>query len=324
MESESSKPVTSLPTDLTREKPSLDDNGMFCFSIGIFVAAGGALVVNTIVISAVLKTPDLRQKNSSKMILSFLVSSILIVSTAMTVIALSWYEEGKYIHPSVMAVLFALVWDFVIARNLTSCTLALTRLSSMLWPFTYQRIMKDKSIFFVLAPWLLSALLGIPALYGVLGVPNIKTFEYVYPPNQTVLHEIAMKTYVFVSIGVPVIVTCIAYGIMFYKVSKVKRSGSVTQGVPTNHHISKWRSGVTRALLANLTSILCFNIPHILVHMTNLNKESAILPVIHLLYALQYILDPMMFVIFAQQYRQACVHLFRGGNPEMSRVSDES
>ncbi|XP_068238701.1 D(1)-like dopamine receptor [Palaemon carinicauda] len=278
------------------------------FSICLFITCTMALIANAFMIASIIKSRTLRRKRSSHFTVSFLLSSASTAVSCMNIVGLSWIddanEEHEKISSFVWTVLFGLLWNFGIAHYFTSCALALTRLMAMAWPVKYQKLMSTKiSNFLVGLPWFFSVFVCLPAFYGVLGKPDSKMYEYT--PGQKRSDKIWAMAYMATSVGGPVMIACVSYIVMFIMATGSQCEDN-SQGRNSGHRISQWQSGITRALLANLIIQLSCNIPHAVCHAVDgLNKNPVFKATVHVICSVQYILDPLMFFIVAQEYRKA-------------------
>ncbi|XP_064115035.1 uncharacterized protein LOC135221132 isoform X2 [Macrobrachium nipponense] len=294
------------------ETSTVVTDSLLPFSITLFLTSTMAIAANTFMIASTIKSKALRRKRSTHFTVNFLISSASTAISCLNIVGLSWIdnsaEEDAKISPFVWTVLFGLLWNFGISHYFTSCTLALTRLMAMMWPLKYQRLMSSKIAgVLIIFPWMFSGFICMPAFYGVLGKPDSKMLEFT--PSYKRSEKVRAMAYMATSVGGPVVIACIAYAAMFIQATR-SQSATNSHEFGNHHHISQWQSGLTRALLANIIIHLSCNIPHAIIHaVDSFNKNHVFKATIHVICSVQYILDPLMFFIVAQEYRKAGLEL---------------
>ncbi|XP_066962222.1 melanocortin receptor 4-like [Macrobrachium rosenbergii] len=299
-------------TDLLhgRDAATMTDS-ILPFKISTIFTSTMALAANVLMVVSIIKSKTLRKKWSTHFTVSFLISSAASALSSMSVVVLSLIDssaEEERTSSSVSTVLFGLLWTFGISHYFTSCALALTRLMAMMWPVKYQKLMSSKVAgFLIVLPWMLAALICIPAFCGVMGKPDTKTVEY--KPGHTRSENITAMAYMATTVGGPVLTACSAYVAMFIQASRSQSATSFHEH-HNSHHISQWKNGITRALLANIIIHISCNIPHAICHaVDSFNRDHVLKAAIHFMCTVQFMLDPLMFFIFAQEYRKASLEL---------------
>ncbi|XP_066961986.1 protein trapped in endoderm-1-like [Macrobrachium rosenbergii] len=319
MQSSSSSPVSQDTESLHGRDAATMTDSILHFKISICLANVVALAANAFMVVSIIKSKTLRKKRSTHFIVSFLLSSAASALGSMDAVVLSLIdssvEEEKTSSSAWSTVLFGLVWTFGISHYFTSCALALTRLMAMMWPVKYQKLMSSKVAgFLIVLPWMLAALICIPAFFGVMGKPDTKTLEY--KPGHTRSENVTAMAYMATTVGGPVLTACSAYVAMFIQASR-SQSATRSHEHHNNHRISQWKNGITRALLASIIIHVSCNIPHVICHaVDSFNNDHVLKAAIHFIYTVQFILDPLMFFIFAQEYRKASLELL---NPTFRR-----
>ncbi|XP_066961985.1 thyrotropin-releasing hormone receptor-like [Macrobrachium rosenbergii] len=327
---QSLSPPAPADADLVDEETSTaGTDSLLPFSIALFLTCTMALAANIFMIASIINSKTLRRKRSTHFTVSFLISSASTALSCLNIVGLSWIdsseEEDEEISSFVWTVLFGLLWNFGISHYFTSCALALTRLMAMMWPLKYQKVMSSRiANVLIIFPWMFSGFICMPAFYGVLGKPDSKMFEFT--PGYKRSEKVRAMAYMATSVGGPVVIACIAYVAMFIQATR-SQSATDSHELGNNHHISQWQSGLTRALLANIIIHLGCNIPHAICHaVDSFNKNPVFKATIHVICSVQYILDPMMFFIVAQEYRKAGLELlncvFRRGQRSVPTASE--
>lgn len=74
----------------------------------------------------------------------------------------------------------------------------------------------------------------------------------------------------------------------------------------------QWDDHVTRTILVIFLILVCCSVPHLVVHMRHLyERHPAAWLMLHLVFWLQFCLDPIVYVTVSRQYRAACADTVR-------------
>ncbi|XP_042231227.1 uncharacterized protein LOC121872506, partial [Homarus americanus] len=118
--------------------------------------------------------------------------------------------------------------------------------------------------------------------------------------------------HVFFTFILPTIFTSVCYVHMYIKVrhSREARLGrrrckSVTE-IAEDNVLRQWDDHVTRTIFVIFVVLLSCSLPHIIIHIYHLhNKFPSVWVLLHLIFWLQFCVDPIVYVTMSQQYRNA-------------------
>ncbi|XP_042855671.1 protein trapped in endoderm-1-like [Penaeus japonicus] len=247
-------------------------------------------------------------------------------------IQIQWY--GRVLMPQWVCILgFALGLTFSQVHLHTLCAIAFNRLVAVVWPAKYKRLMQVKVVKVYLALlWFYSALLWLPLTFG--GPSRL-----VYVPKELMVsmkdespHKITKAVHVFITYLLPIMITSVCYVVMYFKVrqsrrrrpgvrSKAADEASCSDGTNV---MRQWDDHVTRTILVIFVLLLVCSVPHLVIHVLHLHtKYPEAWLLLHVVFWLQFCLDPIIYVLMSQHYRLACLEYLQKLFPGMNtfRVS---
>ncbi|XP_064083073.1 uncharacterized protein LOC135199086 [Macrobrachium nipponense] len=288
-----------------------------------------SMTANIFMIISIYKSEKLCKNGCTKLIMSFLSSSAFAclcgsVSTTAMLVENSRDEHSKY-PDEVWIVLFALNRGAVAAHLSTSSTMALIRMISVVWPVNYRSLNCSSAIYcFIVAPWVYSTVMFVLPLFQVIGVPDPSTYRYKIAEGETNLQKSWRITYILAYILIPFTLIYASYMIVFCKVHGLKRGngsdGSQDHGLNNRPPISQWQEVVARAALANIIVQTVTYFPMIIG--STLSLGTLFSRICRTIFILQYIFNPVSFVMFSEDYRCACKKVLKCFFPQDSAQSD--
>ncbi|XP_037787754.1 protein trapped in endoderm-1-like [Penaeus monodon] len=250
-------------------------------------------------------------------------------------IQIQWY--GRVLMPEWVCIFgFALGLTFSQVHLHTLCAIAFNRLVAVVWPAKYKRLMQAKVVKVYLALlWFYSALLWLPLTFGGPG-------RLVYVPKELMVSmkdDSPRKTgkafHVFLTYLLPIMITSVCYIVMYFKVRQTRRrrpgartkAGDEANLSEGTNVMRQWDDHVTRTILVIFVLLLVCSVPHLVIHVLHLHaKHPQAWLLLHVVFWLQFSLDPIIYVLMSQHYRLACLEFLQKVFPGMNtfRVSTES
>ncbi|MPC29562.1 G-protein coupled receptor moody [Portunus trituberculatus] len=123
--------------------------------------------------------------------------------------------------------------------------------------------------------------------------------------------------HVFFTYMLPILFTSMCYIIMYIKVRYSRRSRQVRAARKNvanvdDDAVRQWDDHVTRTILVIFVFMVLCCVPHLVVHIRHLyDRHPAAWLLLHLVFWLQFCIDPLVYVTISCQYRAACAETAR-------------
>nr|XP_027214774.1 protein trapped in endoderm-1-like isoform X4 [Penaeus vannamei] len=248
-------------------------------------------------------------------------------------IQIQWY--GRVLMPEWVCIFgFALGLTFSQVHLHTLCAIAFNRLVAVVWPAKYKQLMQAKVVKVYLGLlWIYSALLWLPLTFGG---------RLVYVPKELMVSmkdDSPRKTgkafHVFLTYLLPIMLTSVCYIVMYFKVRQTRRrrpgartkAGDEASLSDGTNVMRQWDDHVTRTILVLFVLLLVCSVPHLVIHVLHLHaKHPQTWLLLHVVFWLQFCLDPIIYVLMSQHYRLACLEYLQKVFPRMNtlRISSGS
>ncbi|XP_066962223.1 melanocortin receptor 5-like [Macrobrachium rosenbergii] len=172
----------------------------------------------------------------------------------------------------------------------------------MMKPVKYKILIAAYKIeYLIIILWTFSIANGLPVYYGVLNKSDLKN-----PVVQ--LLSLVYVTYTFI---IPCIASWAAYIKMFVEAYRGRRMDASQGTEEARHRVSQWENEITRTLLVIIVVQTACSVPHMIYHMIACFKDvSSGSDAIHTIQCIQFLVDPLVFVTRAREYRNAVVQMF--------------
>ncbi|XP_047483541.1 G-protein coupled receptor moody-like [Penaeus chinensis] len=250
-------------------------------------------------------------------------------------IQIQWY--GRVLMPDWVCIFgFAVGLTFSQVHLHTLCAIAFNRLVAVVWPAKYKRLMQAKVVKVYLALlWTYSALLWLPLTFGGPGRLVFVPKELMVSMKDDSLRKTGKAFHVFLTYLLPIMITSVCYIVMYFKVRQTRRrrpgartkagdDASLSDGTNV---MRQWDDHVTRTILVIFVLLLVCSVPHLVIHVLHLHaKHPQAWLLLHVVFWLQFSLDPIIYVLMSQHYRLACLEFLQKVFPGMKtfRVTTES
>nr|XP_045584703.1 somatostatin receptor type 5-like [Procambarus clarkii] len=313
------KPETEVESQY--RQPMLTLTAVFVFLIAIVGTIGNFLAVLSLMLSK-----KLRQSPSTTFMVNLPACLLPVCMIGMPMFGggcLQVHYHGRVTYPEWLTlVAYTLGLTLSQVHLHTICALALNRLLAVMYPALYKRIMQRRNVtIYMIVLWLYSALLWVPLSFGVFGQLVFEEKELMVSlkkDSNCKASRARRAVHVFFTYVLPILFTSGCYILMYIRLRhspqgkkmRVRRK-SVSEAAE-DRTLRQWDEQVTRTILVIFLVLLTCSVPHIVIHVLNLydTLPTAWL-LFHVVFWLQFCLDPIVYMLMSQQYREASGHCLR-------------
>ncbi|XP_042223001.1 protein trapped in endoderm-1-like [Homarus americanus] len=317
MEETTFSTMTAAATPQTTAEDIYGSNLLGLTGACVFIIAIVGAVGNSLGSLALLMSKKLRQSPSTAFMVNLLVCLLPVCAFGMPmygVVCLQAQQYGDVTFSKELSLIFSTIGLILGQVHIhTICALAFNRLLAVAYPMLYKQVMQQKKvIYYLIIIWVYSALLWLPLTFGVFGQLEFDNVELMVSIKDNSGSRLKKAIHVFFTFILPTIFTSVCYVNMYIKVRHSRearlarrRCKSVTENAEDNV-LRQWDDHVTRTIFVVFVVLLSCNLPHIVIHIYHLhNKFPTVWLLLHLIFWLQFCVDPIVYVTMSQQYRNA-------------------
>lgn len=303
--------TANMTTKVTYSSEMLGVTAAGVFFISIVGTSGNLLAVVSFLRSATLK-----QNPSTLFMVNLSVCLLPVCAIGMLLFGVGCLQQQLYgeilFSEKLIEVLFAMGLILSQVHLHTICALAFNRLLAVMWPAWYKQLMQQRYVRRYLAVlWIYSALLWIPIACGAFGGLQYNPEELMAAMDTENSKELK-GVHVFFTYMLPILFVSTCYITMYIKVrysrsSKQIRESRKSVSIKSDDAQHQWDDDVTRTILVIFVFMVLCCVPHLVVHYRHLyaRHPNAWL-LLHLVFWLQFCLDPFVYVVVSAKYRAAC------------------
>ncbi|XP_076053332.1 protein trapped in endoderm-1-like [Oratosquilla oratoria] len=328
--------VESLP------KPWLLTAAFLVFGMAIF-----GTMANTLAIVALARSKRLRTSPSTAFVINLSFSQLLMCSvflTMMGVNAVEMLNNGR-VHVGMSGTVFLVIVSRILNQGIlhSIAVIAFNRMVAVKFPLVYQQIKTARAVVIMLAGvWVSSFLFWLPLILKY----NLGDAEYCMAEMRFEgENRLGMTFNAVICYLLPVLFTVVCYCVILVRFSDChhvggkdhKDWGEPTPTTPTTltfvQHHQPWKDEVTQTILVVFVILVVCSTPHSVMRALEPYlpiENSYIWALIHLLCYIQYVVDPIVYVIMSPRYRQAfadvielCCRMVRRSKDDQYRASPE-
>lgn len=287
------------------------------FLIGIIGTSGNLLAV-----VALLQSTTLRQNPSTAFMINLPACLLPICAIGMPMFAVGCLQRKLYgqilFSEKIAEIFFTMGLTLSQVHLHTICALAFNRFLAVMWPVKYKQLMQKRKVRLYLGLlWLYSVLLWLPLAFGALGGLEYDPKELMAAMSNSE-GKIQKGFHVFFTYMLPILFTSVCYITMYIKVRYSRRSGQVREARQNvangdDNAVRQWDDHVTRTILVIFVFMVSCCVPHLVIHIRHLHdRHPAAWLLLHLVFWLQFCIDPLVYVTMSCKYRAACAKTAQG------------
>ncbi|XP_045126922.1 protein trapped in endoderm-1-like [Portunus trituberculatus] len=292
------------------------------------VTAAGAFLIaivgtsgNLLAVVALLQSTTLRQNPSTAFMINLPACLLPICAISMPLFGTGCLQQKLYgrvlISERCAEIFFTMGFTLSQVHLHTICALAFNRFLAVMWPAKYKQLMQKRKVRLYLGLlWLYSVLLWLPLAFGALGGLKYDPKELMASMDNS-QGKVQKGFHVFFTYMLPILFTSMCYIIMYIKVRYSRRSRQVRAARKNvanvdDDAVRQWDDHVTRTILVIFVFMVLCCVPHLVVHIRHLyDRHPAAWLLLHLVFWLQFCIDPLVYVTISCQYRAACAETAR-------------
>ncbi|XP_053652465.2 G-protein coupled receptor moody isoform X1 [Cherax quadricarinatus] len=287
----------------------------------VFIIAIVGTIGNFLAVVSLLLSKKLRRSPSTAFMINLPACLLPVCTLGMTTYGigcLQMQQDGSVNYPDWAVIHFFTLGLILSQVHLhTICALAFNRMLAVVYPVTYKRVMQRRRVIvYLLVLWAYSTLLWLPLIFGVFGKLEYDSKELLVSMKTKSRSKRAI--HVFFTYVLPILFTSACYIIMYYKLRQSRvnrmqhcRRKSVSEAAE-ERALHQWDEQVTRTILVIFLVLLSCSVPHIVIHMLHLHdKLPAVWILLHVVFWLQFCIDPIIYMAMSQQYREATASCLR-------------